>query len=56
MFSAVEKKLGPVDILVNNAGITKDNLLMRMKKIDAVISVSINPGATAFTLIPREAS
>ena len=25
MFSAVEKKLGPVDILVNNAGITKDN-------------------------------
>lgn len=43
MFSAVEKKLGPVDILVNNAGITKDNLLMRMKteEWDMVIDVNL---------------
>ena len=43
MFSAVEKKLGPVDILVNNAGITKDNLLMRMKteEWDMVIAVNL---------------
>ena len=43
MFSAVEKKLGPVGILVNNAGITKDNLLMRMKteEWDMVIDVNL---------------
>ena len=43
MFSAVEKKLGPVDILVNNAGIKKDNLLMRMKteEWDMVIDVNL---------------
>ncbi|MFA4844033.1 MAG: 3-oxoacyl-[acyl-carrier-protein] reductase [Candidatus Margulisiibacteriota bacterium] len=37
------KVLGKVDILVNNAGITKDNLLIRMKKEDwdAVINVNL---------------
>lgn len=36
--------LGKIDILVNNAGITKDSLLVRMKKEDwdAVISVNLN--------------
>src|SRR3989339_582538 len=37
------KEFGKIDILVNNAGITKDNLLMRMKKEewDAVIGVNL---------------
>lgn len=37
-------KLGRIDILVNNAGITKDNLLIRMKKEDwdAVLSVNLS--------------
>ncbi len=36
--------LGPVDILINNAGITKDNLLLRMKKEDwcDVIDTNLN--------------
>jgi len=36
-------ELGKIDILVNNAGITKDTLLMRMKKEDwdAVIAVNL---------------
>jgi 3-oxoacyl-[acyl-carrier protein] reductase len=36
-------ELGKIDILVNNAGITKDTLLMRMKKEewDAVISINL---------------
>jgi 3-oxoacyl-[acyl-carrier protein] reductase len=38
-----QKEFGSVDILVNNAGITKDTLLMRMKKEqwDAVIQVNL---------------
>ncbi|MFC1650765.1 3-oxoacyl-[acyl-carrier-protein] reductase [Candidatus Latescibacterota bacterium] len=43
---AIKKVLedfGRIDILVNNAGITRDNLMMRMKKQDwdAVISVNL---------------
>lgn len=43
MIDACQKEYGSVDILVNNAGITKDNLLMRMKKDqwDAVIAVNL---------------
>ena len=39
----VVEKLGQIDILVNNAGITKDTLLMRMKKDqwDAVININL---------------
>ncbi len=38
------KSLGRIDILVNNAGITKDNLLIRMKREewDAVINVNLS--------------
>lgn len=38
------KDFGRIDILVNNAGITKDNLLIRMKKEewDAVINVNLS--------------
>jgi 3-oxoacyl-[acyl-carrier protein] reductase len=38
------EELGKIDVLVNNAGITKDALLVRMKKEDwdAVISVNLN--------------
>ena len=32
LISEAKEKLGSIDILVNNAGITKDGLLMRMKK------------------------
>ncbi|MFC1568118.1 3-oxoacyl-[acyl-carrier-protein] reductase [Candidatus Margulisiibacteriota bacterium] len=40
----VKEDLGKIDILVNNAGITKDTLLMRMKKEDwdAVISINLS--------------
>lgn len=39
----VMNEFGRIDILVNNAGITRDNLMMRMKKEDwdAVISVNL---------------
>lgn len=36
------EKFGRIDILVNNAGITKDNLLLRMKKEDWDLVLSIN--------------
>lgn len=40
---AIVEKTGKIDILVNNAGITKDGLLVRMKKEDwdAVINVNL---------------
>ncbi|MBE7412056.1 MAG: 3-oxoacyl-ACP reductase FabG [Leptospiraceae bacterium] len=43
LIDSCQKEYGKVDILVNNAGITKDTLLMRMKKEqwDAVISVNL---------------
>jgi 3-oxoacyl-[acyl-carrier protein] reductase len=39
----IVKAMGRIDILVNNAGITKDNLLIRMKKEewDAVVAVNL---------------
>ncbi len=39
----VRERLGKIDILVNNAGITRDQLLIRMKKEDwdAVIAVNL---------------
>lgn len=37
---------GKIDCLVNNAGITKDNLLLRMKKEDFDSVVDINLGGT----------
>ena len=33
-FEEINEKYGKIDILVNNAGITKDTLIMRMKKED----------------------
>jgi 3-oxoacyl-[acyl-carrier protein] reductase len=42
--SEASKTFGRIDIMVNNAGITKDNLLIRMKKEewDAVLSVNLS--------------
>src|SRR5512140_2193423 len=39
----VRERLGRIDILVNNAGITRDQLLIRMKKEDwdAVLAVNL---------------
>ncbi len=39
--NAIEK-LGRIDVLVNNAGITKDGLIMRMKKEDFESVIDIN--------------
>jgi 3-oxoacyl-[acyl-carrier protein] reductase len=43
LIEATQKEFGSVDVLINNAGITKDGLLMRMKKEqwDAVIAVNL---------------
>ncbi|MGH9502535.1 MAG: 3-oxoacyl-[acyl-carrier-protein] reductase [Terriglobales bacterium] len=42
-FKAVVAQLGKVDILVNNAGITRDQLVMRMKRADwdAVLNTNL---------------
>jgi 3-oxoacyl-[acyl-carrier protein] reductase len=42
-FKAVVAELGKIEILVNNAGITRDQLIMRMKRADwdAVISTNL---------------
>lgn len=36
------KEYGKIDVLVNNAGITKDNLLLRMKKEDFEDVINVN--------------
>jgi 3-oxoacyl-[acyl-carrier protein] reductase len=43
VFKAVLGQLGKIDILVNNAGITKDQLVMRMKRVDwdAVLNTNL---------------
>ena len=38
----VKKEFGSIDVLVNNAGITKDMLLMRMKKEDFESVIGVN--------------
>src|SRR5438105_2815001 len=42
-FAQVKEKFGRLDILVNNAGITRDGLVMRMKRDDwdAVIAANL---------------
>ena len=44
MFAAVEQRWGPAGILVNNAGITRDQLLMRMKREDWDRVLEVNLG------------
>lgn len=46
MVKEVMNTFGKIDVLVNNAGITKDGLLMRMKKEDFDSVVDINLGGT----------
>lgn len=42
MVKEAVEKFGKIDILVNNAGITKDGLIMRMKKEDFEAVIDIN--------------
>jgi len=44
VFKNITDDFKKIDVLVNNAGITKDNLLMRMKKEewDSVININLN--------------
>ncbi len=42
MTNEVIEHYGKIDILINNAGITKDNLLMRMKKEDFEDVINVN--------------
>lgn len=46
MTKEVMAEFGSIDILVNNAGITKDGLLMRMKKEDFDSVIDVNLGGT----------
>src|SRR5207245_3472941 len=43
VFKAVLAEFGKIDILVNNAGITRDQLIMRMKRTDwdAVLNINL---------------
>lgn len=46
MIKEVIQELGKIDVLVNNAGVTKDMLLMRMKKEDFESVINVNLGGT----------
>ena len=46
MIKEVIQEFGKIDVLVNNAGITKDMLLMRMKKDDFESVINVNLGGT----------
>jgi len=47
-FKAAQERFGKIDILVNNAGITRDTLLMRMKKSDWDSVIQTNMGGAFF--------
>jgi 3-oxoacyl-[acyl-carrier protein] reductase len=53
--AAVLKDFGKIDILVNNAGITRDNLLIRMKREDwdAVLAVNLTGAFTVSQAVIR---
>lgn len=52
---SILEQQGKIDVLVNNAGITRDGLLMRMKKEDwdAVIATNLTPVYTACKKVVR---
>ncbi|MFH0924685.1 MAG: 3-oxoacyl-[acyl-carrier-protein] reductase [bacterium] len=50
MIKKTVEKFGQIDILINNAGVTRDNLIMRMKREDWDLVLNINLGG-AFNCI-----
>jgi len=53
VIKAAIEQLGKVDILVNNAGITKDNLVLRMKRADwdAVVNTNLSSAYVAIQAV-----
>jgi len=55
MVAAAEERFGRVDVLVNNAGITRDQLMLRMKREDwdAVLATNLTAAFTCVQAVLR---
>ena len=50
------KEVGPIEGLVNNAGVSKDSLLMRMKRadVDSIIDTNLKGGMMLTSILSRQ--